>query len=264
MTESDEIIDFRERGRVIVLRDGAALAQRAAETLTSAVQDADFARGNAYVALSGGSTPRAMGKLLATPPYRERIPWTDLDIFWGDERWVPIESDESNAGVALREFVEDVPIPRENLHPFDTNAEDPKITAAELEAKIRALLPEDEYPPRFDLILLGLGEDGHTASLFPGTAAIHEDQQLVVAHHVPKLNAVRLTFSPPLINAARQVVFLVSGRGKAPVLKQVLEGEYQPDLLPAQTVQPANGMLTWLVDADAAAHLSRTPVVRHV
>jgi 6-phosphogluconolactonase len=198
-----------------------------------------------------------MGQVLASPEYQRRLPWKDLEIFWGDERWVPVDSPESNAGEAKRGFLDQSPIPVGHIHPFDTSAAGPQIAAAEMEAKIRATLPEDEFPPRFDLILLGMGDDGHTASLFPGTPAIRENSKLVVANHVPKLNTDRLTFTPPLINAARQVVFLVSGSGKAPVLKQVLEGEYQPELLPSQIVCPTHGVLTWLVDEAAAAELSR-------
>ncbi len=254
-----EIIDFRERGLVIVLPDSASLARRAAEVFAGAAQEAELGRGRAYIALSGGSTPIAMGNVLSTPPFQRRIPWNRVEIFWGDERWVPIDSEECNAGVAMRGFLDQAPINPENVHTYDTTAEDPDIAAAKMEAKIRAVLPENQYPPRFDLILLGLGEDGHTASLFPGTPAVRERNNLVVANHVPKLDAARLTFTPPLINATRQAVFLVSGSGKAEVLKRVLEGEYQPDVLPAQVVMPANGVLTWLVDQAAAAELSRVP-----
>jgi len=257
MRLNQEIIDFGLRGLVFVLPDGAALAHRAAEVFASATNEAMLGRGEVYVALSGGSTPKAMGQVLSTPEYQRRVPWTHLEIFWGDERWVPLDSPESNAGEAKRGFLDRSPISSQNIHPFDTAADDPDIAAAEMEAKIRSILPENEYPPRFDLILLGMGDDGHTASLFPGTAAIREDSKLVVAHHVPKLNSDRLTFTPPLINAARQVVFLVSGSGKAPVLQQVLQGEYQPELLPSQVVSPNHGMLTWLVDTAAAAELSR-------
>jgi 6-phosphogluconolactonase len=259
MTDFEEVIDFRDRGLVLVLPTSAALANRAADTFASAAQEAQWGRGGAYIALSGGSTPLALGRRLASPPFDRRIPWDHIQFFWGDERWAPPESDESNAGTAMRTFLAHVPIPKDHIHPYEVSAADPKTAAAEMEAKIRALLPENEYPPRFDLILLGLGDDGHTASLFPGTSAIYEDRDLVLAHHVPKLNADRLTFTPPLINAARQIVFLVSGSGKASALKQVLEGEYQPDLFPAQVVRPFNGKVTWLVDADAAAELSRNP-----
>jgi len=258
MTTGEEIIDFRDRGLVFVLPDSAALARRAANLFASATQEAVLGRGRAYIALSGGSTPKAMGQVLVTPEFQRRITWPYVEIFWDDERWVPLDSEESNAGVAKRGFLDQTPIPEKNVHAYDTNAEDPKLAAAEMEAKVRAVLPEDEFPPRFDLILLGMGDDGHTASLFPGTPAIRENSKLVLSHHVPKLDTERLTFSPPLINAARQVVFLVSGAGKAPVLRKVLEGDYQPELLPSQVVRPTNGRLVWLVDAAAAADLSRS------
>jgi 6-phosphogluconolactonase len=259
MSDGHEIVDYGQRGLVFVLPTSGALAERAVIAFTSAANEAVLGRGAAYFALSGGSTPKAMGQLLASDKYLRTIPWRGIDFFWSDERWVPVESEESNAGVALRTSLERAPVPKEKIHSYDTTADDPQIAAAEMEAKIRYLLPEDEFPPRFDLIFLGMGDDGHTASLFPGTSAIQEDKKLVVAHHVPKLNADRLTFTPPLINAARQVVFLVSGSVKSHMLKNVLEGDYEPDLYPAQIVRPVNGRLIWLVDADAAADLYRNP-----
>jgi 6-phosphogluconolactonase len=257
MIESGTVVNYSERGLVIVVRDAEELAIRAADTFRTIADAAIYGRGHAHIALSGGSTPKAMGQLLAEEPYSTVIPWRGIDIFWGDERWVPLESEESNAGVAKRSFLDKVAIPEEQVHPFATVGLDPTASAAEMEAKVRATLPAHSFPPQFDLILLGMGDDGHTASLFPGTRAILEDEKFVVSNEVPKLNSVRLTFTPRLINAARQVVFLAAGAAKAEVLKRVLEGEYQPDLLPSQIVRPANGTLTWIVDEAAASALTK-------
>jgi 6-phosphogluconolactonase len=257
MIETGTVANYGERGLVIVVRDAEELSVRAADTFRTIANTAIYGRGHAYIALSGGSTPKAMGQLLANVPYSSNIPWRFIDIFWGDERWVPLESDESNAGVAKRGFLDKVAIPQEQVHPFATFDLDPIASAAQMEAKIRATLPTVSFPPQFDLILLGMGDDGHTASLFPGTRAIHEDENLVVSHEIPKLNSLRLTFTPRLINAARQVVFLAAGPAKAEVLKQVLEGEFQPDLLPSQIVRPVNGTLVWIVDEAAASALTK-------
>ncbi|HEY8447337.1 MAG TPA: 6-phosphogluconolactonase [Thermomicrobiales bacterium] len=252
----ERTVDYGERGQVIVVRDPAALAQRAADLLVSVANQAQAERGQAFVALSGGSTPRQMGELLAREPYRQQPMWRQLHVFWGDERWVPLASDESNAGVMKRVLLDHVPIPAEQVHPFETEGLSPEESAARYEALVRDLVPADDGLPRFDLIFLGMGDDGHTASLFPGTRAIWERERLVVAHYVPKLNATRLTMTPPLLGAGRQVVFLVTGAGKAERLREVLEGPERPDELPAQIVRPKGGKLLWLVDRAAAERLA--------
>jgi 6-phosphogluconolactonase len=256
MSEAARMLNYESNGVVVVLSNTEHLAKRAADTFLSITNSAVYGNGHGYVALSGGSTPKAMGLLFVQYPFVKRIPWNNLDIFWSDERWVQVSSDESNAGVAKRTFLDLVSIPPQQVHPFETEGIEPDVSAAEIEAKIRANLPTADFPPRFDLILLGMGDDGHTASLFPGTRAIREIEKLVVVNEVPKFNDVRLTFTPPLINAARNVIVLVSGAGKAKTLKQVLEGEYQPDLLPAQIVRPYEGTFTWLVDEAAASQLT--------
>jgi 6-phosphogluconolactonase len=256
MSDSERMLDYGPKGVVVIVPNSESLARRAADLFLSIGNSAVYGKGHGYIALSGGSTPKAMGKLLVQPHYASRVPWRDLEFFWGDERWVPLDSEDSNAGVAKRTFLDQVSIPARQVHPFETSELEPDASTAQMEAKIRAILPTGDFPPRFDLILLGMGDDGHTASLFPGTRAIHEDDQLVVANEVPNLNNVRLTFTPTLINAARNVVFLVSGAGKAEKLQQVLEGEFQPDLLPSQIVRPMQGTLTWLVDEAAASQLS--------
>lgn len=248
-------IDYGERGQVIVVPDSDALARLAAETVTSVIAEARAQARNAAIALSGGSTPKKMGELLARPPYTERVHWDSVDIFWGDERWVPLADPESNAGEAIRGFLNHVPIPDERVHPFETDLDDPNVAAERYERDIQQTVPITGGIPTFDLILLGMGDDGHTASLFPGTAAIHEERRLVVAHRVDKLDATRLTLTPRVINAAEQVVFLIGGAGKAGMLHAVLDGDVDVDTFPSQVVRPASGTLIWLVDDAAASGL---------
>ncbi|HEV2065798.1 MAG TPA: 6-phosphogluconolactonase [Thermomicrobiales bacterium] len=255
----ERTVDYGERGQVIVVPDGDALARLAAETLTSVIAEARAQSRNAAIALSGGSTPKKMGELLARPPYIERVHWDAVEIFWGDERFVPLSDSESNAGEAMRTFLQKVPIPDERVHPYETELGDPDVAAERYARDLRAIVPLRDGIPTFDLILLGMGDDGHTASLFPGTAAIHEDQRFVVAHRVEKLDAMRLTLTPPVINAAEQVVFLVGGNGKAGTLHAVLDGEMDIDTFPSQVVRPVNGSLLWVVDRAAADRLDRRP-----
>jgi 6-phosphogluconolactonase len=153
------------------------------------------ARGRAIVALSGGSTPKKMGELLARPEFASRVPWGETDLFWGDERWVPLASSESNAGEARRAFLDAVPAPPERIHPVATDLASPVRAAEAYEAEIRRVAGTVEGIPVFDLVLLGMGDDGHTASLFPGTAALHERDRLVVENFVPKLGVDRITFT---------------------------------------------------------------------
>ena len=241
------------RSRLVVVADGEALARAAAERFVAAVEAAVAARGRVLVALSGGSTPKRMGALLAGPEYAVRVPWSAVEVFWGDERWVPLMSEESNAGEALRTFLDAVPAPRKQIHPVATDLASPTRAAEAYEAEIRRVAGAGI--PVFDLVLLGMGDDGHTASLFPHTAALHERDKLVVENFVPKLGADRITFTYPLINAAREVLVLVGGAGKAETLARVLEGPSDPVELPSQGIAPETGTLTWLVDRAAAASL---------
>ena len=252
---SEKSIDYGERGRVVVLPDAQALAKRAAEALREAAVEAVAERGQAYVVLSGGSTPKLMGNILGAAPMKDELPWGSLQVFWGDERWVPIESAESNAGEATRGYLDAVPIPPSHVHPFATDG-DPESSASEYADLIHDLVP-GEPVPTFDLILLGMGDDGHTASLFPHTSALSVTDRLIVANPVPKLETVRLTFTVPLINAARRVVFLIAGAGKAERLSEVLDGPREPGKLPSQLVRPVNGELIWLADEAAVSKLAR-------
>jgi 6-phosphogluconolactonase len=249
------VLDYGERGQVVVLDSAEVLAEVAADLVAkTSIKAADEDR-MAYIALSGGSTPKAMGKILAGPKGAE-VKWDHITFFWGDERWVPLDDPESNAGEAKRAFIDASPIPESQVMPFKTAGIDPFGAASDMERRIHEIVPGEPIP-RFDLILLGMGDDGHTASLFPGSDAINEHESLVVAHRVEKLDALRLTFTPALINAAKHVAFLVSGSGKAATLSDVLDGGIDVDRLPSQVVRPTDGTLTWLVDAAAAADLER-------
>lgn len=259
VSEEIRTIDFGPRGTVTVVPDGSALARAAAERFAKAVEEAVADRGEAFIALSGGSTPKQMGGLLADEPYRSRIPWDRVHIFWGDERWVPLGSPESNAGEAKRGFLDLVPIPPANVHPWDTELESADEAATAYEATIREVLEQPSGLPRFDLVLLGIGDDGHTASLFPNTSALTANEALAVANFVPKLDVERLTLTAPVLRAGRQILFLAGGPGKADTLATVLEGPEKPTELPAQSIRPSepDGALGWLVDEDAAAKLDR-------
>ncbi|HEU5430138.1 MAG TPA: 6-phosphogluconolactonase [Thermomicrobiales bacterium] len=245
------------RGQVAIVADPDALAEAAATRFVAAVAAATNERGHAFVALSGGSTPKRMGKLLASAAFRERVDWDRLDLFWGDERWVPLDSPESNAGEALRDFIGRTPLPLRQVHPFPTDLATPADAAAAYEATLRAAFGMADGAPRFDLILLGMGDDGHTASLFPHTKALAVRDRLATANFVPKLDASRLTLTVPVFDAGRDVLFLVSGPGKADTLRQVLEGPDDPERFPSQLIRPHPGSLLWLADRAAAADLRR-------
>jgi 6-phosphogluconolactonase len=231
-----------------------ALARAAAKHFIALAQEAVGARGRFAVALAGGSTPRAMYALLATGEFATRVDWTRVHIFWGDERCVPPDRPDSNYRMAREALLDHIPIPSDHVHRIQGEIE-PALAADAYERTLQAFFTPGR--PCFDLILLGLGDDGHTASFFPGTAAIHEPTRWVVGHTVSKLNAWRVTLTPVAINAAANVTFLVSGATKAERLNQVLTGPYQPDVLPAQIVQPVKGRLLWLVDSAAAAQLKK-------
>lgn len=257
MTDGLKTIDLNERGLVTIVKNGDEIARIAAEEIIAVSNTAKKESRTALVALSGGSTPKKMGELLATPEYSERVAWDALQLFWGDERFVPLASEDSNAGEALRAFIDEAPIHPEDVHTWDTNdGITPAESAAKYEADIREASDMATGVPAFDLILLGMGDDGHTLSLFPGTAAIHNNDDIVLAHYVEKLNADRVTFTPLLTNAANRVVFLVGGAGKAEMLQRVLEGKIDVDTLPSQVIRPI-GDLVWLVDEAAASKLEQ-------
>jgi 6-phosphogluconolactonase len=205
------------------------------------------------LALSGGSTPQPVYTRLASAGYCERIDWSKVHVFFGDERCVPPAEAGSNYHMVREALLDHVPLPSGNIHRIQGEL-DPTQAALSYEQDLQALFRTSTFPA-FDLICLGMGDNGHTASLFPGTAALRERERWVVAQYVEVITTWRVTFTAPLINAARHVAFLVEGAGKAEMLWRVLDGPYQPDVLPAQLIQPANGQVHWLVDAAAAAKI---------
>lgn len=232
------------------------LVAEAANLLISQVREASrFSKGASKfsIGLSGGSTPRVLYETLARR--QSELDWRAIHLFWGDERCVPPDHPDSNYRMAYESLIQHVPIPPENVHRM-RGEDDPQAAAEAYGTELHAVLGER---PEFDLLLLGLGDDAHTASLFPGTAAIHESQKPVIAHYVEKLNAWRMTITPAIINATPKIIFLVVGSSKAEALKQVIEGEYQPDEYPAQIVKPTFGLVYWFVDAPAASLLEKTP-----
>ncbi len=231
------------------------VARKAADEFVRAVAESVQERGAFSVALAGGSTPLGMYQLLAGEPYRSQVEWERVLFFWGDERCVPPDDPESNYGAAAAALVSRLGLPEANVHRMRGEL-DPHEAATAYERELRHAIGGE--PPRFDLILLGMGDDGHTASLFPGTDALGETGRIVVANHVPKLDAWRLTFTSTLINAAHRVLFLVTGEGKAEALRAVLEGEPDPNTYPSQLVQPTDARLLFLLDEPAAGLLKRS------
>ncbi len=240
-----------------VFSSSQEMAEAAAALFAARSALAVSAQGRFTAALSGGKTPPALYTLLAGEPYLAQIPWPSVHLFWGDERCVPPDHADSNYRLARDLFIDRVPIPPANVHRMQGEM-DPVEAAALYEEQLRTFFkPPGIEPPALDFILLGLGEDGHTASLFPGTAPIREKARWVEGHYVDEEKGWRITLTPPVINAARTVVFLVAGFKKAAVLRDVLDGPFRPDILPAQIVHPDKGELLWMLDRDASALLSR-------
>lgn len=228
----------------------------AAEEVVRAANEAVSANGRFTIALSGGSTPKSLYNLLATNA-RAALPWDRMFFFWGDERHVPPDDPDSNYRMANEAMLSKVPVPPGNIFRFPTENPDADVVAKEYEQTLRKFFQlEAGGVPRFDLILLGMGPDGHTASLFPGTAGLKERSRLVIANWVEKLKTHRLSLTLPVLNAAREDAFLVSGTDKAPVLKAVLEGSDPGEQYPAKLVQPKDGKLMWFLDRAAASALS--------
>lgn len=243
---------------ILVVANPDELSLRAADEFVRQAREAVQAKGFFTVVLSGGSTPRGLYTVLASDEYRERVPWSKVHLFWGDERCVSPEHLDSNYRMSRELLLDKVPIPNENIHRMPAEQEDHVHAAMEYEQTIRVFFhPEPGELPRFDLIVLGMGEDGHTASLFPWTSALGERDHFVSANYIEKLGAYRLTLTVPLINQAAEVMFLISGESKALVLKEVLQGEYQPQRFPSQLIRPVNGRLLFIVDRMAASMLMR-------
>lgn len=240
--------------RIAIYPDIHTLSQHAAEHIVRIANASITDNGRFTIALTGGTTPGETYKLLGNEPLRSQINWQMVHIFWGDERCVPLDSHESNFYLAQQVLLSTIAIPESHIHPMPTTQPDREAASQAYTAEMQRTFGTNEIPS-FDLIHLGMGPEGHTASLFPHQASLHEKQRLVMPVSVPKPPPDRLTFTPPLLNAARNVLFLVTGSDKADALKAILEGEYQPDEYPAQIVRPINGEVVWMLDKTVAQKL---------
>jgi 6-phosphogluconolactonase len=245
-----------------VLSDPQELSRAAADEFVRLAEEATRARGLFSVALAGGSTPKMLYALLATDAYHARVPWDNVHLFWGDERHVPPDHKDSNFRMTQETLLAKAPVPAANIHRVKSENPDARKAADEYERELRDFFTAHRLLagglPRFDLVLLGMGPDGHTASLFPGTHAVREREHWVAAPWVDKFQTYRITLTPPVLNNAAYILFFVSGEEKAETLRIVLEGAEESDRYPSQVIHPANGTLRWLVDRAAARLLRNT------
>lgn len=255
----------KSQAQVRIYRDPEELALKAARRFARLADQYVIGCGKFTVALSGGSTPKAMFSVLAADPYIDTVPWSSIYFFWGDERCVPPDHPDSNYRMTNDELLSKVPVPRENIFRIPAELPEPERAAEEYTATLTAFFLAGpganrtgtaplSSVPRFDLVFLGMGPDGHTASLFPHTTALQSGEQIAVANYVEKFKAHRITLTAATINNARNVTFLAAGADKSEALRNVLEGTYQPDVYPSQLIRPRNGTLLWMVD-EAAARL---------
>ena len=243
-------------GDLQVYGDAGQVARAAAELFVNTAADSIAARGRFWVALSGGTTPRRLYKLLATSAFSNRVDWGRVVIFWGDERCVPANDPDSNYRMTAEALLHHVRVPSANIHRVPTEISPPSAAAAAYEDDIRQAFHDLSSMPQFDLIYLGLGTNGHTASLFPRSPALRERLRLVLADFVAEVNMWRISMSAPLLNRGRTVAFLIQGQEKAEVLREVLLGPRDPERLPAQLIS-TEGKLLWMVDEAAAALVAR-------
>lgn len=226
-----------------------ALSEGAAKFIIELAQQSVADKGRCIIALSGGSTPERLFQLFAQSPYNTLLPWQHIYFFWGDERCVPLDDKRNNAYQAKQLLLDKINVPAKNIFRIPTNLS-PAEAADQYEESIKQLFGDE--PPRFDLILLGMGDNGHTASLFPHTSVLHEEARMVKEVYIEEVSMYRVTMTAPLINLAHYIVFLVTGANKAAMLKTVLQGAYKPELYPAQLIDPVDGTLLWMVDEAAA------------
>lgn len=237
--------------------DPEAVSRAAAHDFVGLARAAIAERGRFCVALSGGSTPRRMYEILSEAPRWAELPWERVEFFWGDERAVPPDHPDSNFGAAAASLLRKLAIPEERIHRIQGELPDVHEAARRYQAELARVFdaPSDGRPPIFDLVLLGMGPDGHTASLFPYSQPLTERRRWVVGHHVARLGKARITLTPPILNRAAEVRLLVTGADKAGVLKEVLAGPRDPERLPVQLVTPELGRLVWLLDRDAGSEV---------
>jgi 6-phosphogluconolactonase len=253
------------KGKVVLFPDAPPIAQRAAEEFVKAANDAVAKKGSFTVALAGGSTPKALYTLLVDDSaLRSKLPWDKMQIFFGDERHAGPNDKDSNYRMANESLISKSPLKPEQINRIKGEYDNAEKAALEYEQVLRAYFKlKDGELPRFDLVLLGMGDEGHTLSLFPGTKALHPSaHRFVVRNWVGKLYTERITLTAAAANQANQVIFMVTRADKALALKAVLEGPYEPEQLPSQLIQPATGNLLWLVDQDAGSKLSAEIISR--
>ena len=257
----------KSHAQVRVYRDPEELALKAARRFARLADQYVVGRGKFTVALSGGSTPKAMFSVLAADPFLNTVPWSSICFFWGDERCVPPDHPDSNFRMTNEALLSRVPIPTQNIFRVPAEVPDPGKAADEYTATLARFFASEGAAnrsatsplstlPRFDLVFLGMGPDGHTASLFPHTTALQAGEKIAVANYVDKFKTHRITLTAATINNARNITFLAAGDDKAETLKNVLEGPYQPEVYPSQLIHPQNGTLLWMVDEAAARLLS--------
>lgn len=235
-----------------IQQNAEAVSLELAEWITTSIESVLHNQDKCTFVLTGGNSPKRFYELLADSPYKERIDWSRLHIFWGDERAVPFTDERNNARMTYENLLGKVPVVKEHVHIMRTDIE-PQESAAEYEKMLHTYF--DDAGNSFDIVLSGMGDDGHTLSLFPGTEVIHEKKLWVSAFYLKPQQMFRITLTAPIVNRAAKVAFLTFGRGKAHALKEVLEGVYNPDLYPSQIIKPIPGELHWFTDTAAAAEL---------
>ncbi|KEO73927.1 6-phosphogluconolactonase [Anditalea andensis] len=230
------------------------LNEHTADLITEVANRSISENGCFTIALTGGSSPEGLYKLLASEQYRKKIDWTKAFVFWGDERWVPLDSPQSNAGAAHKDLLQLLPVPKDRIFPMYHEGATPEEYAMTYASVLEEHLSGSKH---FDLILLGMGKDGHTASLFPGEAVLEEKNKKVAAYYLKSQDMYRITLTAPLINDGKNIIFLVFGEEKADALYQVLEGTESYRQFPSKLITPVSGNLYWMVDEMAAARLKK-------
>ncbi len=220
------------------------------DLINSTLQDQEFFT----LALSGGETPQMLYKKLASEEYKEKINWKRVHIFWGDERVIPFDDDRNNAKMAFKNLINQITIPPAQVHKMRVDIE-PLFAAKDYENVLQTYFGNTEKS--FDLILLGVGDDGHTLSLFPGSLVVDEKQHWVNAVYNEKQKMYRITLMPSIVNKASHIAFMVTGENKSEILYRIIEGQYEPNVLPAQLIKPENGELRWFLDKVAAEKLNK-------
>lgn len=237
-----------------IFKDPEALSDAVAKWMADTIAATLKKQGRFTIALSGGSTPKKLHHILAASPYKEQIEWSKLHIFWGDERAVPFDDDRNNAKMAFDTLLNFVPVPAAQIHVMRTDIA-PEASALEYEKILHRYFDAAAGEATgFDMVLLGMGDDGHTLSLFPGTEVVHEEKAWAKAYFLKAQDMYRITLTKTIVNRSAQIAFLTTGTGKAHALKEVLQGAYNPDLYPSQEIKPI-GELHWFVDEAAAAGL---------